>query len=129
MQASSLEQSQSSAQDDMQDILCRAADYAAGAACALVLRIPVNRRIRKSPNPKGPELLTARSAFQKVYIAARGWAPDAKPYRLESTATSDGNGHDGKWAVWRGSFASASRRSENLTPGLAARLTARPRAA
>jgi hypothetical protein len=53
-----------------------------------------------------------RSAFQKVYIAARGWAPDAKPYRLESTATSDGNGHDGKWAVWRGSFASPSRRSE-----------------
>ena len=62
--------------------------------------------------PEGPELISGRSAFQKVYIAARGWAPDAKPYRLESTATSDGNGHDGKWAVWRGSFASASRRSE-----------------
>lgn len=66
----------------------------------------------EKPESKGPELLTARSAFQKVYIAARGWAPDATPYRLESTATSDGNGHDGKWAVWRGSFASASRRSE-----------------
>jgi len=64
------------------------------------------------PKPEGPELISGRSAFQKVYIAARGWAPDAKPYRLESTATSDGNGHDGKWAVWRGSFASASRRSE-----------------
>ena len=64
------------------------------------------------PEAKKPELITGRSAFQKVYIAARGWAPDAKPYRLESTATSDGNGHDGKWAVWRGSFASASRRSE-----------------
>jgi hypothetical protein len=63
------------------------------------------------PEPKKPELITGRSAFQKVYIAARGWAPDAQPYRLESTATSDGNGHDGKWAVWRGSFASASRRS------------------
>ena len=62
--------------------------------------------------PEGPELISARSAFQKVYLAARGWSPDAKPYRLESTATSDGNGHDGKWAVWRGSFASASRRSE-----------------
>jgi hypothetical protein len=63
------------------------------------------------PEPKKPELIMGRSAFQKVYIAARGWAPDAKPYRLESTATSDGNGHDGKWAVWRGSFASPSRRS------------------
>lgn len=64
------------------------------------------------PKPEGPEMISGRSAFQKVYIAARGWAPDAKPYRLESTATSDGNGHDGKWAVWRGSFASPSRRSE-----------------
>lgn len=64
------------------------------------------------PEPKKPELITGRSAFQKLYIAARGWAPDAKPYRLDSTATSDGNGHDGKWAVWRAGFASPSRRSE-----------------
>ncbi|HTS37208.1 MAG TPA: PepSY domain-containing protein [Candidatus Solibacter sp.] len=63
------------------------------------------------PEVKGPELITGRSAFQKVYVAARGWNLDAKPYRLESTATSDGNGHDGKWAVWRGSFASATQRS------------------
>ena len=61
--------------------------------------------------PEGPELITGRSAFQKVYIAARGWKPDAKPYRLDSMATSDGNGHDGKWAVWRGSFASPTQRS------------------
>jgi hypothetical protein len=63
------------------------------------------------PEVKGPELLTARSAFQKLYVAARGWNQEAKPYRLESTATSDGNGHDGKWAVWRCSFASATQRS------------------
>lgn len=62
--------------------------------------------------PKGPELLTARSAFQKLYVAARGWNLDAKPYRIESIPTSDGNGHDGKWAVWRASFASATARSE-----------------
>ena len=61
---------------------------------------------------KGPELITARSAFQKLYVAARGWNQDAKPYRLASTATSDGNGHDGKWAVWSGSFASPAQRSE-----------------
>ncbi len=64
------------------------------------------------PEVKGPELMTARSAFQKLYIAARGWQPDAKPYRLESSVTSDGNGQDGKWAIWRGSFASAAQRSE-----------------
>ena len=64
------------------------------------------------PQPKAPELITARSAFQKLYVAARGWNVDAKPYRIESVVTSDGNGHDGKWAVWRASFASATARSE-----------------
>ena len=64
------------------------------------------------PEVKGPELLTARSAFQKLYVAARGWSQDAKPYRIEAVPTSDGNGHDGKWAVWRCSFASAAQRSQ-----------------
>jgi hypothetical protein len=64
------------------------------------------------PEIKGPELLTGRSAFQKVYVAARGWAQDAKPYRLDSLVTSDGgNGQDGKWALWRGGFASPAQRS------------------
>lgn len=63
------------------------------------------------PEVKAPELITARSAFQKVYVAARGWNQDAKPFRLEAIVTSDGNGHDGKWAEWRGGFASAAQRS------------------
>lgn len=64
------------------------------------------------PEAKTPELISARSAFQKLYVAAHGWNADAKPYRIESVATSDGNGQDGKWAVWRGSFASVAQRSE-----------------
>lgn len=64
------------------------------------------------PAPKTTEAITGRSGFQKVYIAARGWNADAKPYRLESSVTSDANGHDGKAAIWRGSFASATMRSE-----------------
>ena len=64
------------------------------------------------PEVKGPELITARSAFQKLYVAARGWNPDSKPFRIESTATSDGNGQDGKWAIWRCGFASAAQHSE-----------------
>jgi hypothetical protein len=63
------------------------------------------------PEVKPAELLSARSAFQKLYIAARGWNADAKPYRIESIATTDGNGQDGKWAVWRASFGSAAQRS------------------
>jgi len=61
---------------------------------------------------KPPELITARSAFQKVYVTARGWNQDAKPYRIEAIVTTDGNGHDGKWAEWRGSFASPATRLE-----------------
>jgi hypothetical protein len=58
------------------------------------------------PEPKGPELLTARAAFQKLFIAARNYAADVKPFRIESTPTPDGNGHDGKSAIWQTSFAS-----------------------
>jgi len=65
-----------------------------------------------APEVKPAELLTARSAFQKMYIAAHLWSQDAKPYRLEALITTDGNGHDGKWAEWRGSFASADKRLE-----------------
>lgn len=62
------------------------------------------------PEVKGPELLSARSAFQKLFVAARGWNHDSQPYRIESIVTSDGNGHDGKWAMWRAGFASATQR-------------------
>jgi len=59
------------------------------------------------PQPKPPEVLTARSAFQKLYISARSWAQDVRPYRLESATNGDSNGHDGKSAIWRAFFASA----------------------
>jgi len=61
------------------------------------------------PQPKAPELLTGRAAFQKVFIAARNYAADVKPFRIESTPSTDGNGHDGKSAIWRASFASAAQ--------------------
>jgi hypothetical protein len=63
------------------------------------------------PEVKTPELITGRSAFQKLYVSARGWNADAKPYRLESSVTSDSNGQDGKSAVWRAGFGSATARS------------------
>jgi hypothetical protein len=60
----------------------------------------------EKPQPKLAEFVTGRSAFQKLYIAARGWARDAQPYRIESMITDDSKGKDGKSAVWRASFAS-----------------------
>jgi hypothetical protein len=60
--------------------------------------------------PKAVEAVTGRSAFQKLYISARGWARDAQPYRLESQVTDDWKGKDGKSAVWRAYFASPNQR-------------------
>jgi len=62
------------------------------------------------PAAKPPDFITGRSAFQKTYVTAHGWQPDAQPYHLESSVTSDGNGQNGKAAVWSGSFASAGAR-------------------
>jgi hypothetical protein len=61
------------------------------------------------PEVKVPELLTGRSAFYKVYIAARNYAADVKPFRIESTPSSESNGQDGKSTIWRSSFASANQ--------------------
>jgi len=60
----------------------------------------------EKPEPKPPEFVTGRSAFQKIYVAARGWGRDAQPYRLESQGTADSDGKDGKSGVWRGWFGS-----------------------
>jgi hypothetical protein len=65
----------------------------------------------KTNAPKPPDLNTGREEFQRLYVTARGWAADAKPFRLESETTTDANGHDGKAGVWRASFASPSRGS------------------
>jgi hypothetical protein len=60
------------------------------------------------PEVKAPETLSGRSAFYKVFIAARNYAGDVKPFRIQSTPSSEDNGQDGKSAIWTSSFASAS---------------------
>lgn len=100
-------------------VACRRGWYRVAALSAALLLTLAFAGCNSEPSkpaepekPKGPELVTARSAFQKTYVAARQWNQDARPYRLASISTSDGNGHDGKWAVWVGSFASPAMRSE-----------------
>ena len=65
----------------------------------------------EKPQPKAAEFITGRAAFQKLYGAAHGWAPDAEPFRIESLLTADSKGQGGKAAVWRASFASALQHS------------------
>lgn len=61
--------------------------------------------------PAQPTLYSGREAITKMYIAARNWAPDCKPFRLESQPTKEANGQDGKSGIWRAGFASANRRA------------------
>jgi hypothetical protein len=65
----------------------------------------------EKPQPKAAELDSGRTAFQRMYIAARGWARDAQPYKLESMLAADSTGKEGKSTVWRAGFASASMKS------------------
>jgi hypothetical protein len=59
--------------------------------------------------PEPPELQTGRSAFQKLYISAHGWAADAKPYQLQSQIIGGNTGADGKAVIWRAAFASETQ--------------------
>ena len=83
-----------------------------GAVLALVVMTGCSSNSSKPAEnanaPKPPEYVTGRTAFQKLYVAARGWARDAQPYRLESQITEDAKGQDGKAGVWHGTFASTS---------------------
>ena len=65
----------------------------------------------EKPQPKPAEFVAGRTAFQHLYVAARGWARDAQPYRLESSVTADSKGRDGKSGLWRAFFASAARKA------------------
>jgi hypothetical protein len=80
----------------------------------------------EKPQPKAPEAITGESAIYKCYIAARGWAPDAQPFRIESELTPDSKGREGKAITWLSFFASPARRSSKpftwsngeVTPGV-----------
>ena len=68
-----------------------------------------------APKAQPPDLLTGRAAFQQLYVAARGWAADARPYQLQSQSIGDNKGKDGKAAIWRAAFASATRGAKPYT--------------
>jgi hypothetical protein len=62
------------------------------------------------PQPQPTEQASGREAFQRLFVAARGWTGDARPFRLQSSTTSDSDGHNGKAAIWSAAFASPARR-------------------
>lgn len=66
----------------------------------------------KNVEAKQPQFETGRVAFQKMYLAARLWAPDIKPFRLQSQYTPDAP--EGKSGLWRASFASPAKRAMKM---------------
>ncbi len=66
------------------------------------------------PTARQAQYETGRTAFQKLYLSARQWAADAKPFRLQSQFTPDAPTREGKAGLWRGSFASSAKRSMKL---------------
>jgi hypothetical protein len=64
--------------------------------------------------PKPPQFETGRTAFQKMYLAARLWAPDSKPFRLQSQYSADAPTAEGKAGLWRASFASSVKHSMKM---------------
>jgi uncharacterized protein YceK len=63
---------------------------------------------------KQAEYQTGRVAFQKLYLSARLWAADVKPFRLQSQFTVDAPTREGKNGLWRASFASPGKRMMKL---------------
>lgn len=63
------------------------------------------------PPSTEPMPYTGQEAFNRMMGLALKWSPDAQPARLESVLTPEANGQNGKSTVWRGYFASPSRRA------------------
>jgi len=64
--------------------------------------------------PKQSQFETGRTAFQKMYLTARQWAPDVKPFRLQSQYSPDAPTSEGKAGLWRASFASPAKHSMKM---------------
>lgn len=68
----------------------------------------------KKSEAKQPQYETGRTAFQKMYLAARLWAADIKPFRLQSQYSPDAPTSEGKAGLWRASFASPAKHSMKM---------------
>jgi uncharacterized lipoprotein YajG len=66
------------------------------------------------PAIQQPQYETGRTAFQRMFLAARLWAADVKPFRLQSQFTADAPTAEGKAGLWRASFASPSKRAMKM---------------
>src|SRR3974390_2208898 len=66
------------------------------------------------PAVKEAQFETGRTAFQKMFLAARLWAPDVRPFRLQSQFSADAPTAEGKAGLWPAPFAPPSKRMMKL---------------
>ena len=86
------------------------------AACSSSPKTGSSAESQPAPKaaPKQAEYETGRTALQKMYISARGWAGDVQLFRLQSQFSADAPTSEGKAGLWRASFASPSKRMMKL---------------
>jgi hypothetical protein len=85
-------------------------------SCSSEKKAPTETVSQPAPKPvvKEAQYDSGRTAFQRMYLSARLWAPDTKPFRLQSQFTPDAPTAEGKAGLWRGSFASPSKKMMKL---------------
>ena len=95
-------------------ILCLALSLL--VSCSSEKKATTETASQPAPKPvvKEAQYDTGRTAFQRMYLSARLWAPDAKPFRLQSQFAPDAPTTEGKAGMWRASFASPSKRMMKL---------------
>lgn len=83
------------------------------AGCSSNESKPAESAAAKPAPPPSTEPIpyTGQEAFNRMLGLALKWSPDAQPARLESVLTPEATGQNGKSTIWRGYFASPSRRA------------------
>jgi hypothetical protein len=93
--------------------------FAVSAIGLVILTVGCSEMENKTPAAKTvpklqkaePALYSGQEAFNRMLGLALKWAADAEPARVESVLNTEATGQEGKATVWKGYFASPSRRA------------------
>lgn len=70
---------------------------------------PKQQQAKQEEPKKAPEPITGRNAFFKVFVAARGWAPDVQCLSVSSIPVEDVKSTPGKSGAWQVTVFSPSK--------------------
>jgi hypothetical protein len=70
---------------------------------------PKTSAVKKEEPKKEPEAITGKSAFFKVYVTARSWAPDVQCLSVTSIPLKEVKEGPGKYGAWRVTVVSPSK--------------------